>query len=328
MLAAAGCSSGGGDVSDEAAVVFTTGSYPHAVKDGDTYYYTMPDQRRGYISIYSAASPDSLGKSSPVTVWDTGDTLLQNIWSPELHKIDGKWYIYFEADNGNTDNHHIYLLENESESPLTQHWKLRGPIVVNDEWNYGIHPSVFTVGGRLYMTWSGWERRRTEAETQCIFIAEMENPWTLKSERVLISRPEYEWERQWINPDGSCSAYPIFVNENPEPYISPDGSKVIINYSASGIWTVFSTLGMLSASTSADLLDPDSWIKSPEPVFRASEGSDYIGVSNISLIPSRDGNETMMLYQGKQYDGSINTGNTILLKKINWKNSLPVYGAY
>ncbi len=328
LLLTAGCGSGAGEISDEAVIVFPTGGYPNAVKDGDTYYYTMPDQRKGLISLYSATSPDSLGKSSPVTVWETGDYELQNIWSPELHKIDGKWYIYFEADNGNTDNHHIYLLENESENPLTNHWKLRGPIIVNEEWNYGIHPSVFTVNRRLYMTWSGWERRRTEAETQCIFIAEMENPWTLKSERVLISRPEYEWERQWINPDGSCSAYPIFVNENPQPYISPDSSKVIINYSASGIWTVYSTLGMLSASTSADLLDPASWDKSTEPVFLAATGSEYGAASNICLIPSPDNKETLMLYGAKQFSGSANTGSSVLLKKITWQNSLPVFGTY
>jgi len=309
-------------------VVFPTGSYPQAVKEGGTYYYMMPDGRPGHMSIYSATSPDSLGKSSPFTIWETDESNFQNIWSPELHKINGKWYVYFEADNGNTDNHHIYVLENEADDPLTRKWKLRGPIVVNDEWNYGIHPSTFAVNDRRYLIWSGWEKRRTEDETQCIFIAELENPWTLKSERALISRPEYEWERQWINPDGSCSAYPIFVNENPEPYISPDGKQVIINYSASGIWTVYSTLGMLSASTSDDLLNPASWRKSSEPVFRASGESKYGGASNISLLPSADGKETLMLFQSKQFSGTGRENDAILLKKIDWKNSLPVFGSY
>lgn len=324
----AGCSSGDDKEANTATLMLPSGSYPQAIKDGDTYYYMMPDWRRGHLSMYSATSLDSLGKALPVTVWETDDTDFQNIWSPELHKINGKWYIYFEADNGNTDNHHIYILENESDSPQNRNWKLCGPIVVNEEWNYGIHPSVFIVNDRQYMVWSGWEKRRIETETQCIFIAEMENPWTLKSDRVLISGPEYEWERQWINPDGSCSAYPIFVNENPQPYISPDGERVIINYSASGIWTVYSTLGMLSAPTSADLLDPMSWSKSPEPVFTAGEGSEYGSASNISLVPSADGKETMMLYQAKGFNGSINVSSEIMLKKIDWKNSLPVFGKY
>ncbi|MDE6512548.1 MAG: glycoside hydrolase family 43 protein [Muribaculaceae bacterium] len=329
LISICGCTSES-DVgrSDIATVVFPSGSYPQAIKNGATYYCIMPDVRRGHISIYSAATPDSLGKSSPVTVWKTENSNFQNIWSPELHKIDGKWYIYFEADNGNTDNHQLYVLENGSENPLKGEWTLHGPIITDKEWNYGIHPSSIQVKGRQYLLWSGWPHRRVETETQCIFIAEMENPWTLKSDRVLISRPEFEWERQWINPDGSCSAYPIFVNENPEPYISPDGNKVIVNYSASGIWTVYSTLGMLSASTSADLLDPRSWTKSSEPVFIADKDSKYGGSSNMSLIPSPDGKETLMLYQAKLFSGSERIGDAVLLKKIDWKSSLPVFGGY
>lgn len=329
LMAMSGCEPGSdAEGSDEAVLVFQKGGYPHAIKEGDTYYYTMPDSRQGYLSIYSATSPDSLGQSSPVTVWETDDSGFQHIWSPELHRIGGRWYMYFEADDGNTDNHHIYVLENETESPLNRHWQLHGPVTVNKEWNYGIHPSAFTVGDRLYMIWSGWEKRRTETETQCIFIAEMENPWTLKSERVLISRPEHEWERQWINPDGSCSAYPIFVNENPEAYISPDGRNVIINYSASGIWTVFSTLGMLWAPTSADLLNPESWTKSPEPVFSVADDSQYGGVSNISLIPSADGQKTLMLYETKSFSGTINVNSSVLLKSIEWRDGLPEFGRY
>lgn len=327
LLQLAGCTSAPEeDLVLNATQLFPSGSYPQAIKDGDTYYYMMPDRRRGHISVYSSSSLDDIGKSSPVTVWKTDDADFQDIWSPEIHKIDGKWYIYFEADNGNTDNHHIYILENQTDNPLNQYWKLRGPVVVNQDWNYGIHPSVFQVDGRLYMLWSGWEKRRIETETQCIFIAEMENPWTLKSERVMISRPQYEWERQWINPDGSCSAYPIFVNENPEPYISPDSSRVIINYSASGIWTVYSTLGMLSAPITADLLDPESWTKSPEPVFIASKDDDFRASSNISLVPSADGKETVLLYQAKNFRDSLD--DVIMYKKIDWQNSVPVFGKY
>lgn len=327
ILAAACSPEGGSDETD--TPVFAQGTYPYAIKVGSKYYYMMPDNRPGHLSIYSASTPGSLGKTSPVTVWETDDdSLKNNIWSPELHKIGNSWYIYFEADDGNTDNHHIYVLENKSQDPLSRQWELKGPIIVDEEWNYGIHPSAFSIGDRHYLVWSGWEKRRIETETQCIFIAELENPWTLKSERVLISRPEYEWERQWINPDGSRSAYPIFVNENPEPFISPDGKRVIINYSASGIWTVYSTLGMLSASTGDDLLNPGSWTKSPEPVFTATEDSKFKGVSNVSLVPTENGESTYMLYQAKQFSDSADQNNAVMLKKIDWKNSLPVYGHY
>lgn len=56
----------------------------------------------------------------------------------------------------------------------------------------------------------------------------MKNPWTLSSDRVLISKPEYEWECQWVNPDGSKTAYPIHVNEAPHFFQPKNKDKVCI----------------------------------------------------------------------------------------------------
>ena len=310
--------------------VIESGSYPQAIKVGEFYYFIMPDSRPGHISLRKTDKIENLGAGEPITVYKTTDSNMQHIWSPEIHHIKNKWYIYFEADDGNTDNHHLYVLENISPDPTTGVWNLHGPILTNEDWNYGIHPSTFAIGDRRYLIWSGWEKRRTETETQCIFIAEMENPWTLKSERVLISRPEYEWERQWINPDVTRSAYPIFVNENPEAYISPDKKTVIITYSASGIWTRYSTLGLLRASTDSDILNPKSWKKSAEPVFVPREESPYSGSSNVCLLPSPDGKETLMLFHVKPNDRTIHSDHDrVLIKAITWDgDTMPEFGSY
>lgn len=310
-----GCSST--DKDNEGIMIFESGSYPHIIKDNGTYYYTMPQSQPGRISIYSTKDPLELGKVDPIVVWKTTSDNYNNIWSPELHKIGDKWYIYFEGDDGNTDNHHLYVLENGSSDPTKGVWELKGPIMTNEEWNYGIHPSTFSVNGHRYLIWSGWEKRRMEAETQCIFIAEMENPWTLKSERVLISRPQFEWERQWINPDGSRSAYPIFVNENPEAFVSPDGENVVLLYSSSGIWTVYNNLGMLTAKTSSDLLNPNSWKKNPEPVFTSTDNSRFHGSSNVTLAPDKDDEGEILLYQVK-YKDLPHEHDAVLLKKVKW----------
>lgn len=96
----------------------------------------------------------------------------------------------------------------------------------------------------------------------------MENPWTLATERVLISKPEYEWERQWVNPDGGRTAYPIYVNESPQYFHSKDNRTVIVYYAASGCWSPYYCTGMLTADADSDLLNPASWKKSPVPVFQ------------------------------------------------------------
>lgn len=315
------------EISDSHTVLFEDGRYPNVTEHNGTYYFIMQSPPPNSIGIRSSESLEEIGQSEPVLIWEGTDKGMLNVWSPELSRIGDKWYVYFEADNGNTDNHQLYVLENSSGNPMEGEWKLHGPIITNNDWNYGIHPSTIVAGGRQYLLWSGWPQRRAETETQCIFIAEMENPWTLKSERIMLSRPEYEWERQWVNPDGTRTAYPIFVNENPEAFLSPDNEKVIVVYSASGIWTPYNSLGMLYAPVGSDLLDASSWTKMPEPIFKApNEDATMFGTSNVSVVTGSDG-VSRLIYQAKSYADGIER-SSVLLKTIGWDDeSLPVFGS-
>lgn len=323
LLLTAGCSAN----ENGNEVLFSGGQYPQGITVGDSIYFTRQCDPADIITIYAATAPEDLPAGRSRVVADCPSMGIHHVYSPEIHKIGDKWYVYFEGDSGNTDTHQLYVLENSAKSPMQGEWTLHGPIITNDEWNFGLHPTVFENRGKLYMLWSGWAKRRVESETQCIFIAEMENPWTLGSKRVLISSPQYEWERQWINPDGSRTAYPIFVNENPEVLFSPDGKRVVVVYSASGIWTVFSSLGMLYADTDSDLLNPASWTKMKEPQFVPAEGSPLMGASNISVITLPGGKEQLMFYQAKYFDDQGNTHPDIYMKPIGWNSdNLPEFG--
>lgn len=324
-LALSGCESKQ-PIESKSKVLFPGGKYPNIEKHNGMYHFIMQAPPVNTISIYSSTSLDSISSTSPKIVWEGKANKMDNIWSSCLRRMGDRWYIYFEADNGNTDNHQIYVIENPNDNPTEGEWTLHGPIITNREWNFGIHPSTVIVNGKQYLLWSGWEHRRVEAETQCIFIAEMENPWTLKSERVMISQPEYEWERQWINPDGSRSAYPIFVNEDPEAFVSPDNKNIVVAYSASGIWTRYNTLGIIYAPTSANLLDKASWTKMEEPQFRpAANDTTIFGSSNISVLTESDG-ATTLLYQAKHLVNGFEESD-IYYKTITWdEQSLPVFG--
>lgn len=308
-------------------VVFKYGAYPYVTEHNGTYYYTMQTGQVDTIMLWAADNPRRLAETKGKVVLTSKMTELRDLWSPELHRINGKWYIYYEGDhNNNTDSHQIYCMENTADNPMEGKWIQHGPIMTNEEWNFGIHPTSVVVGGKQYLLWSGWEKRRIETETQCIFIAEMQNPWTLKSKRVLLSRPEYEWERQWITSDGLRSAYPIFVNENPEAFLSPDGRKVIVVYSASGIWTTYNTLGMLYANVGSDLLNPRSWKKMSEPQFVPDSTSTLCGASNVSVVMSADKKTTYVMYETKDKD-KITLSRGIRIKEITWDaNGLPVWG--
>lgn len=324
-----GACSGPEEQGQSGKVFLADGGYPNLTERDGKYYFLYQSPTVDSIILHVADSPEDIPSSEPHYIWSPKGISMRNIYSPELFRIDGKWYIYFEADNGaNTDNHQLYVLENSSASPTEGEWNLHGPIITSEEWNFGLHPTTFVLDGRQYLLWSGWPKRRTETETQCIYIAEMADPYTLKSERVMISQPEYEWERQWINPDGSRTAYPIYVNENPEVVISPDGKRVAVAYSASGIWTEYHTLGMLHASTDSDLLDPSSWIKEPEPVFQAPEGSGIYGTSNVSILKNPDERgKYYFLYEVKRKDENGDMHKGIRWKEISWEaDSLPTLG--
>lgn len=310
------------------------GARPWATFYNNTYYYLQDADDK--IVLWKTNDITDLKNAPHKIIWLPRDKdSAHHLWAPELHRIDGKWYVYFAADDGNTDNHQIYVIENSSNDPFEGEFTMKGRVKTDKEDNWAIHPSVFEHNDELYMIWSGWQTRRIEAETQCIYIARMENPWTLATDRVLISKPEFEWERQWINPDGSKTGYPIYVNEDPQCFYTKDKDKILIYYSASGTWTPYYSVGMLYADVNSNLLEPSSWSKSESPVFYQDPENQVFATGCPSFIPSPDGTETYFLYQARSVEkepyGSLPAESVDTrsprLQKLEWgENGFPVFG--
>lgn len=73
---------------------------PFIYRHSDGYYYfaaSVPEYDR--IEIRRAQNLEELVTSTPVVIWRKRETgiLSANIWAPELHFIDNKWYVYFAA---------------------------------------------------------------------------------------------------------------------------------------------------------------------------------------------------------------------------------------
>lgn len=311
-----------------------TGARPWATFYNGEYFYLQDADDR--IILWRTKDITNIKNAPNKEVWIPQDkNSAFHLWAPELHRIDNKWYIYFAADDGNTDNHQLYVIENTSEDPFEGEFTMKGRIKTDRDDNWAIHPSIFNHKDELYLIWSGWQTRRIETETQCIYIAKMENPWTLASNRVLISKPEYEWERQWINPDGSKTGYPIYVNEDPQFFHSKDKDKILIYYAASGTWTPYYAVGMLSANSDSDLLKPESWTKSESPVFTQNADNQVFATGTPCFIPSPDYSEIHFLYQARSIEkepyGSLPTTpmdtRSPRLQKMEWnENGLPNLG--
>ena len=310
------------------------GSRPWAIFHNDHYYYMQDSEDR--ITIWKTKDITDLRNAETKDVWIPKEkSNAFHLWAPEMRHIDNKWYIYFAADDGNTDNHRLYVIENTAEDPFDGEFVMKGRITTDPNNNWGIHPNVFKHKDEWYITWSGWQTQRIDTEKQCIYIAKLKNPWTLASERVLISQPDYEWERQWINPDGSKTGYPIYVNEDPQFFYSKDKDKVLIFYSASGTWTPFYSVGLLSADANADLLDSASWHKSKTPVFTQNTENQVFATGAPCFIPSPDNTEIYFLYHARHTEkepyGSLPSKGadtrTPRLQKMEWNaNGVPDLG--
>jgi GH43 family beta-xylosidase len=147
------------------------------------------------------------------------------------------------------------------------------------------------------MIWSGWEGDIDGQQN--IYIARMKNPWKIEGERVRISAPEYDWEK--IGDLNRTEAPHVNVNEG--PVILKNKKKIFLIYSASGCWTDFYCLGMLTFNDKGNPLDPAAWKKNPLPVFKAKPESGVYAPGHNSFFKSPDGNENWILYHANSASG-------------------------
>jgi GH43 family beta-xylosidase len=260
----------------------------------DGFYYYMNTTGRN-LTIWKTRNMADLGTAEKKVVWTPPATgpYSKEIWAPELHRIQGKWYIYFAADAGSNDNHRIWVVENASADPLQGEWTLKGKVAdSSDKW--AIDASVFENAGKLYMVWSGWEGDTNGV--QSIYLASMSNPWTITGPRLRVSTPQYPWEKVGdLDLQKPFVELPhVDVNEGPE--ILQHEGKIFLVYSGSACWTNYYALGMLVASADSNLMDPASWKKLDQPVFRQNPEASVYGTGHNSFFQSADGKTDWILY--------------------------------
>lgn len=295
-----------GSTSASSATTFTnpllpSGADPAVVERGGFYYYMQTTGKN--LTIWKTRDVTDLKNAEMKVVWTppAAGPYSKEIWAPELHFVDGKWYIYFAADAGTNETHRLWVLENGADDPLEGSWTMKGKLAdASDKW--AIDPSEFEAGGKNYVIWSGW--LGDENGVQHIFIARLKNPWTIDGQRVLLSTPQYTWEKVGdlsTGANGVIAVPHVDVNEGPE--ILKHGEKIFLVYSASGCWTNYYELGMLTASINSDLLQPGSWQKSPVAVFRESPQAGVFGPGHNTFFQSPDGKEDWILYHANSAPG-------------------------
>ena len=285
-----------------------SGSDPWVIlKDGVYYYCYSAD---GGVCVAKADNIPQIGSAQGVKVWTPDDPeYSQEIWAPELHHLQGKWYIYVAADNGDNANHRMLCLEGSSDDP-TEPFAFKSVLrATTDRW--AIDGTVMEYNDQLYFIWSGWEG--FENVEQRLYIAKMADPWSISGERVELSRPKYRWERKGGKPK---------INEGPTA-LELNGTQHIV-YSASGSWCDDYCLGLLTL-TGDDPMNAESWRKSKKPVFQKSKN--VFGPGHASFTTSKDGSQHFMFYHANEESGSGWEGRRLWAQEFTVdENNYPVFG--
>ncbi|SFU91574.1 family 43 glycosylhydrolase [Pseudoduganella namucuonensis] len=293
---------------------------PHVTLHSDGYYYytaTAPEYDR--IELRRVRSLNELGKAKAEVVWrkHASGPMSYHIWAPEMHHIDGKWYIYFTA--GRADAHwdiRLYVLENSAANPLEGQWIERGQLKTGWE-SFSLDATTFALDGKRYLSWTQVAPPPNEHGTN-IYLAQMDTPLSIKGPVALLSRPEYGWEK-----------VKHAVNEAPSVLVR--NGRVFLTYSASATDANYA-LGMLTAKADANLLDAASWRKSPVPVFKSSEANGQYGPGHNSFTTTPDGKTDILVYHARDYrdivgDSLLDQNRHTRAQVINWRaDGTPDFG--
>lgn len=302
--------------------ILPSGADPYSTYYNGYYYYTHTLQNK--LVLWKTKSLADLRNAQRKTIWTAqkNTNYSGDIWAPEFHVINGNWYVYFAADDGDNTTHRMYVLENKSKDPFLGKWKFKGKIASKtDKW--AIDGNVFSYKNSLYMIWAGWEGDKNGQQN--IYIAKMKNPCEIEGDRVLISSPTHDWETHGALNDPNN---PPQVNVNEGPQFLSNGDKVFIVYSASGCWTDFYALGLLNFQGKGDLLDASSWIKSDKPIFQQSIKNKVFAPGHNSFFKSPNGKEDWILYHANSNPGEgCGIKRAPRMQKINWDmDGFPVFG--
>jgi GH43 family beta-xylosidase len=273
---------------------------------GGWYYYSESRDRR-HIFIRRSRSIARIGQDSGTCVWTAParGKNSNNVWAPELHLIDGRWYIYYAADDGKNANHRMWVLESEGPDPRGR-YRCRGPLETG---GWAIDGTVLNLGdGRRYFVWSGWPGRRDGQQN--LYIAPMKGPLTVAGPRVLLTTPNQPWERVDM---------PICEG----PQVLRRNGDLFIVYSASGSWTPDYCLGLLHTKTQ-DVLNPSAWTKHG-PVFKKTE--QVWGVGHCSFVKSLCQNEDWIIYHSKTSRKPGWKDRDVHAKRFTWSSDgFPDFG--
>lgn len=284
------------------------------------FYFTASVPEYDRIVLRCADSVEDLRRADEKTVWTAHESgeMSHHIWAPELHYLFDRWYIYFAA--GERDNIwkiRPYVLECTGDDPMTGEWRELGRLQrsADDVYSFAafsLDTTVFEHRGEWYCVWA--EKVSVGIGISNLYIARMGSPVRMATAQVLLTTPDYEWERR-----------DIWVNEGPS--VIRHNGRLYLSFSASATGSVY-CMGLLSIDEDDDLLDPRSWVKERQPVLSTDENMGFYGPGHNSFTEDGRGN-TLCVFHARTYkdiegDPLYDPNRHTFLMRVEWDGNGPV----
>ena len=292
---------------------------PYIARIRDRYYMTGSVPAYDRIVLRSADTLEGLRDAEEKEVWHCHrfGIMSRHIWAPELHFLQGRWYIYFAAgERWSPWKIRPWVLRCTGDDPMKDSWEEMGNVKACDKFtfvDFSLDMTVFETGGNLYCVWA--EKVSVGRKISNLYLARMKDPLTLETPQMLLSSPTYPWERHgfWVN-EG-----PAFMEE---------GDRVYLTYSASDTGPAY-CMGLIWAQKGSDLTDISVWHRENHPVLKTDETKGLYGPGHNSFFQDGDGN-WYMAYHARPYDEIIgdplyDANRHCYVMRVLFRDGMPVF---
>ncbi|RPD94522.1 alpha-N-arabinofuranosidase [Candidatus Pantoea deserta] len=286
------------------------------------YYFmgSVPDY--DCLELRSASTLLGLRKATPIVVWRKPDSgpCSELIWAPEMHRVGDRWVIYFSAAPSremvnDLFQHRMFALICDGDNPLTDPWRECHQIATPLDTFSLDGTYCFHQGRHFYL----WAQQIPDIEgNTCLLMAELSEPWTLKGEPLLLSRPELAWEK------GGGTG----VNEAPTTLFHDD--RFFVAYSAA-VTDEHYAMGLLWADKDADPLKAENWMKVDHAVLSTNVENQQFGPGHSCFTADGQGRDVLIYHTrnhaGMAGDAKYDPSRHTRLKYFSWReDGMPDFG--
>lgn len=282
-------------------------------RKGRGYFFTASVPEYDRIVLRFSENLGDLPQAQERIIWrrHSQGPMSEHIWAPELHEIDGAWYVYFAA--GQKDdiwNIRPYVLVCHGD-PMTDPWEELGQMQKAEDdpysfTDFSLDMTQFEKDGKRYAIWA--QKTGGQFGISNLYIGELATPNVLATVPVMLSTPDYRWERIgfWVN-EG-----PAVIEKNGRIFVFFSASATDANY----------CMGMMHCASDADVLDPQSWTKLNTPIFTSDNPWSLYGPGHNSFTKDENDRDILVFharpYREIQGDPLYDPNRHCFLLPLKW----------